>query len=36
LFLAICLTIGGLMTFPVQNLIRRKRVSMVTGAPATT
>jgi hypothetical protein len=36
LFLAICLTIGGLMTFPVQSLIRRKRVSMATGAPATT
>jgi sugar phosphate permease len=36
LFLAICLAIGGLMTFPVQNLIRRKRVSMVTVAPATT
>jgi hypothetical protein len=36
LFLAICLTIGGLMTFPVQSLIRRKRVSMVTRAPATT
>ena len=32
LFLAICLTIGGLMTFPVQSLIRRKRERAYGGA----